>query len=182
MAVTKTLLKASSSRPGTVGDMLATVNDELCEQTDTRHVRLPRLWPARSAHRRARDRRSPAIPSPFLLGADGDCHAHERLPRRRPRRRARRSATASPTLSSRPATRSSSTPTASPRRSTSADQFYSPARLQIVLRELAAAPVEKITRGVVQDVRAFAAEREQSDDISVMAVRWLGPAAAPTPT
>ena len=57
-------------------------------------------------------------------------------------------------------------------------QFYSPALLQIALRELATEPVEKITRGVVQDVHAFAGESEQSDDISVMAVRWPGPAAS----
>jgi len=34
--------------------------------------------------------------------------------------------------------------------------------------------VEKITRGVVRDVRTFCGEREQSDDISVMAIRWTG--------
>ena len=43
------------------------------------------------------------------------------------------------------------------------------------LHDLAALPVEKMTRGVVRDVRTFCGEREQSDDISVMALRWLGP-------
>ena len=56
------------------------------------------------------------------------------------------------------------------------EHFYGTARLEIALQELAALPVEKITRGVVRDVRTFCGEREQSDDISVMAVRWQGPA------
>jgi phosphoserine phosphatase RsbU/P len=53
-------------------------------------------------------------------------------------------------------------------------EFYSPRRLQIVLRDVFALPVQRITRSVVQDVRAFAADQEQTDDISVLALRWLG--------
>ena len=36
-------------------------------------------------------------------------------------------------------------------------------------------PVQRITRAVVQDVRAFSADQEQTDDISVLALRWVGP-------
>lgn len=53
-------------------------------------------------------------------------------------------------------------------------EFYTPQRLQIVLRDVAALPVERITRSVVQDVRTFSAEQEQADDITVLAVRWIG--------
>jgi phosphoserine phosphatase RsbU/P len=53
--------------------------------------------------------------------------------------------------------------------------FYTPRRLQIVLRDVCALPVQRITRSVIQDVRAFAADEEQADDISVLALRWLGP-------
>jgi sigma-B regulation protein RsbU (phosphoserine phosphatase) len=56
-----------------------------------------------------------------------------------------------------------------------AREFYTPQRLQIVLRDVAALPVHKMTRSVVQDVRTFAAEQEQADDISVLALRWIGP-------
>jgi serine phosphatase RsbU (regulator of sigma subunit) len=56
-------------------------------------------------------------------------------------------------------------------------EFYSVERLQAKLGELAPLPVEKITRGVMRDVQGFSAEREQADDISVLALRWLG---APT--
>jgi len=53
--------------------------------------------------------------------------------------------------------------------------FYSPHRLQIVLRDVYSLPVQRITRSVVQDVRTFAADQDQADDISVLAVRWVGP-------
>ena len=58
---------------------------------------------------------------------------------------------------------------------TKSREFYTPQRLQIILREVHALPVEKITRGVVQDVSAFCGEHEQTDDISVLALRWRGP-------
>ena len=53
--------------------------------------------------------------------------------------------------------------------------FYTPRRLQIVLRDVYSLPVQRITRSVVQDVRTFAADQDQADDISVLAVRWIGP-------
>jgi len=56
--------------------------------------------------------------------------------------------------------------------------FYTPRRLQGVLREVYALPVSLITRSVVRDVRAFSVEEAQTDDISVMALRWLGPLGA----
>jgi hypothetical protein len=56
------------------------------------------------------------------------------------------------------------------------DRFYSNARLECVLSDVGTLSVEKITRGVVRDVRTFSGEREQNDDISVMALRWMGPA------
>jgi phosphoserine phosphatase RsbU/P len=53
--------------------------------------------------------------------------------------------------------------------------FYTPRRLQIVLRDVYTLPVQRITRAVVQDVRTFAADQDQADDISVLAIRWIGP-------
>jgi len=53
--------------------------------------------------------------------------------------------------------------------------FYTPQRLQIVLRDVCSLPVQRITRSVVQDVRAFARDQDQADDISVLALRWIGP-------
>jgi len=58
------------------------------------------------------------------------------------------------------------------------EHFYANTRLEITLHDLAALPVEKMTRGVVRDVRTFCGEREQSDDISVMALRWMGAASS----
>lgn len=54
-------------------------------------------------------------------------------------------------------------------------EFYSTQRLVHVLRDVHTLPVERVTLGVVQDVHAFSADQEQSDDISVLAVRWNGP-------
>jgi len=53
--------------------------------------------------------------------------------------------------------------------------FYSASRLKLALTSTPAESAEHLTGRVVQDVRAFCGEREQSDDISVLAVRWLGP-------
>jgi sigma-B regulation protein RsbU (phosphoserine phosphatase) len=58
--------------------------------------------------------------------------------------------------------------------------FYTPRRLQIVLRDVYTLPVQRITRAVVQDVRAFSTDQEQADDISVLAVRWIGPVGSAT--
>jgi sigma-B regulation protein RsbU (phosphoserine phosphatase) len=63
---------------------------------------------------------------------------------------------------------------------TEGEEFFSVARLEKLLREVAKLPVETITRRVVQDVRRFSGERPQSDDISVLAVRWFGGAGAAT--
>lgn len=52
--------------------------------------------------------------------------------------------------------------------------FYTPQRLQFVLRDVCALPVHRITRSVIQDVRAFASDQPQADDISVLALRWIG--------
>jgi sigma-B regulation protein RsbU (phosphoserine phosphatase) len=55
--------------------------------------------------------------------------------------------------------------------------FYTPQRLQFVLRDVCELPVQRITRSVIQDVRAFASDQPQADDISVLALRWIGPTA-----
>jgi serine phosphatase RsbU (regulator of sigma subunit) len=35
-------------------------------------------------------------------------------------------------------------------------------------------PVERITRAVMRDVRAFAGQQEQADDLTLLAIRWNG--------
>ncbi len=58
--------------------------------------------------------------------------------------------------------------------------FYTAARLKLVLGDLHGLPVDRITRGIMDDVRAFSGAQEQADDLTVLAVRWHGPAAQPT--
>ena len=102
MAVTKTLLKAGSSWREPVGRMMAHVNDELCEHTD-----------------------SGMFVSPL--------YAH--FPLR------------------------------------VSEQELRPAH---VLKDDRDPAIEKKARGLVRDVQPFCGEREQRNDIAVMALRWPG--------
>ncbi len=180
MAVTKTLLKASSSKPDAVGEMLAKVNNELCAQTDS-GMFVSLIYAMLDLRTGALELGNAGHPSPFILGADGGVT---------PMDTRRNVALGAIDQLDYHITHAQLAPgdalflftdgvTEALNRS---DQFYTAARLQIVCKDLAILPVEKITRGVVQDVQAFSAEREQSDDISVMALRWLGPASAFSPS
>ncbi len=177
MAVTKTLLKATSASDLPMGQMMAQVNDELCDQTDI-GMFVSLLFAVLSVNTGALTFCNAGHPSAFLLSAAGTA------PLDGPRNVA---LGAMPDL-----TYQAGTAQLAPGDAlflytdgvTEAldrdDRFYGTARLQVVLKELAALPVEKITRGTVTDVRTFCGEREQSDDISVMALRWLGPNLTPT--
>ncbi len=176
MAVTKTLLKASSSKPGAAGEMLAKVNNELCDQTDS-GMFVSLIYAMLDLRTGALELGNAGHPSPFILGGDGVVT---------PMDTRRNVALGAIGQLDYQITHAQLAPGDAlflytdgvTEALNSAQQFYTPARLQIALKDLATLPTEKITRGVVQDVQAFSAEREQSDDISVMAVRWLGPATA----
>jgi sigma-B regulation protein RsbU (phosphoserine phosphatase) len=180
MAVTKTLLKANSSKPGTAAEMLAKVNNELCEQTDS-GMFVSLIYALLDLRTGALELGNAGHPSPFVLGADGTVT---------PMDTRRNVALGAIGQLDYHITHTQIAPGDAlflytdgvTEALNSAGQFYTPARLQITLKDLATLPAEKITRGLVQDVQAFSAEREQSDDISVMAVRWLGPATATNPS
>ncbi len=177
MAVTKTLLKASTSHDLPMAEMMAQVNDELCDQTDS-GMFVSLLLAVLSVKTGALTFCNAGHPSAFLLSAAGV------VPLDGPRNVA---LGAMPGLAYHAATAQLAPGDALFLYTDGVtealdrdDRFYGPARLQIVLKEIAALPVEKITRGTVTDVRTFCGEREQSDDISVMALRWLGPNLTPT--
>jgi sigma-B regulation protein RsbU (phosphoserine phosphatase) len=179
MAVTKTLLTASSSKPGASAEMLAKVNQELCAQTDS-GMFVSLLHGLLDLRTGALELGNAGHPSPFVLGADGtvtpmDTRRNIALGAVSPMDYQITHAQLAPGdalfLFTDGVTEALST----------GGQFYTAARLQIALRDVATLPAEKITRGVARDVQAFSAEREQSDDISVMAVRWHGPTNAVTP-
>ena len=173
MAVTKTLLKAGSSRGLPMAQMMARMNDELCEQTDggmfvsvvfaVLDVKTGALTVCNAGH-----------PSPFHISAAGVA------PLAGPRNVA---LGAMPGLGYRAGTTQLAPGDALffytdgvTEALADGDHFYGSERLQTTLKDVAALGVEKITRGVVSDVRAFCGECEQSDDISVMALRWHGAA------
>jgi len=178
MAVTKTLLRASSSKPDAAGEMLAKVNNELCAQSDS-GMFVSLLYAMLDLRTGALELGNAGHPSPFILGRDGVVT---------PMDTRRNVALGAISHLDYQITHSQLAPGDAlflftdgvTEALAGGDKFYTPARLQIALKDLATLPVEKITRGVVQDVQTFSAEREQSDDISVMAVRWLGPVTAAT--
>ena len=180
MAVTKTLLKASSSKPDAAGEMLAKVNNELLDQTDS-GMFVSLIYAMLDLRTGALELGNAGHPSPFILGANGSVT---------PMDTRRNVALGAIGQLEYHITHAQLAPGDAlflytdgvTEALASGDRFYTPARLQIALKELATLSAEKITRGVVQDVQAFSAEREQSDDISVMAVRWLGPVTAPNPS
>jgi sigma-B regulation protein RsbU (phosphoserine phosphatase) len=173
MAVTKTLLKASSSRRAPMAEMIGHVNDELCEQTDS-GMFVSLLYAHLNTRTGALEFCNAGHPPPYLLTASDTrplCGAKDVA------------------LGAMPALDYHSTAIQLSPGDTlffytdgvtealdRGDRFYTSARLECVLHDVSGLPVEKITRGVVRDVRTFCGEREQSDDISVMALRWLGPA------
>ena len=174
MAVTKTMLKANSSRTSATAQMIAKVNDELCEETDSGmftsllyallNVRTGQLEYCNAGH-----------PPPLLLAASGavsEVHGARNV-----------ALGALPGLNYAVETRHLVPGDAVflytdgvTEALNTAEEFYTAQRLHTVLHDLGALGVERITRGVVQDLKAFCGEREQADDISVLAIRWHGPA------
>jgi sigma-B regulation protein RsbU (phosphoserine phosphatase) len=174
MAVTKTLLKANSTRRTPVAKLIAHVNDELCEQTDS-GMFVSLLYAHLNTRTGALEFCNAGHPTPYLLGTDHTT---------RPLTGTKDVAVGAMSALDYHVTSIQLQPgdalffytdgvTEALDRS---DRFYSNARLEYVLNDVGNLEVEKITRGVVRDVRTFCGEREQSDDISVMALRWLGPA------
>jgi len=173
MAVTKTLLKASSSRRLPMAQVMEQVNEELCEQTDSGmfvsliyghlNIRTGEIEFTNAGH-----------PAPYLLaGADHSVRAI------RSEKDVAVGAMAgldyhSTSLQLAPGDTLFFYTDGVTEALDRSERFYGQARVEVVLRDVANLPVEKITRSVVRDVRTFCGEREQSDDISVMAVRWLG--------
>ena len=172
MAVTKTLLKASSSRSIPMARLMEQVNNELCEQTDSGmfvslvyghlHTKTGEFEFTNAGH-----------PAPYLVGADGSV---------RPLQSEKDVALGAMTGLEYHSARLRLSPGETlflftdgvPEALDRSDHFYANQRLEIALHDLAALPVERMTRGIVRDVRTFSGEREQSDDISVMAIRWTG--------
>jgi sigma-B regulation protein RsbU (phosphoserine phosphatase) len=180
MAVTKTLLKATSCSTLTAGEIVAKVNNELCEDSDTGmfvtllyailHTGTGEVQFSNAGHH-----------PPFLLRASGGVAPLEG-----------ESGVALGLLPGLeyPVVKTQLAPgdtlflyTDGVTEALNAErEFYAPARLQMLLREVQEQPVDRITRAVTREVRTFSGEREQTDDISVLALRWMGKEAATEPT
>ncbi len=172
MAVTQTLLKASTSRGLPLAQMMVQVNEELCNQAESGmfvsmvcavlEVKTGALTFCNAGH-----------PPPFLVSgptvtslAGQKNVALGAMPGLAYQTTSTRLAPGDALFLYTDGVTEALDP---------GEHFYDGARLQVVIGGFAAQPVEKLTRGVVTDVRSFCGEREQSDDISVMALRWHGP-------
>jgi serine phosphatase RsbU (regulator of sigma subunit)/CHASE2 domain-containing sensor protein len=60
-----------------------------------------------------------------------------------------------------------------------AHELYSPARLEAVLAAQRSLEAKALNAAIRADLHGFVAEAEQYDDITLLAVRWTGPSAAP---
>ncbi|RYD67565.1 MAG: hypothetical protein EOP84_30445, partial [Verrucomicrobiaceae bacterium] len=180
MAVSKTLLKANAAHASSPADMLAKVNEELCAESSggmfvslvlaLLNVRTGEVEVCNAGH-----------PAPLRITPDHRVDAlsgHSGIAlgawRGLPYQSVRHKLEPGDTLVF---YTDGITEALSPE-----EQFYSAARLQRVLEPMAGKSAEQITRTVVQDVRAFGAEHEQADDLTLLTVRWLGATQTPSAT
>lgn len=174
MAVSKALIKANVLSGVTLPVALAHVNDELCEEADA-GMFVTLLILVLDTDTGVVEYANAGHPSAFLLGAEGAVapldggHAPALA-----LCKGLHFATARHQLAPGDAL-FLFTDGVTEALSASRD-FYTPQRLQIVLRDVGALPVQRITRSVIQDVRTFASDQQQADDISVLALRWIGAA------
>lgn len=172
MAVSKALIKANVAGGGPLADAIALVNKELCEEADS-GMFVTALVAVLDTLTGELEYSNAGHLSPFLLGTDGSV---EPLDGGHAPALALANGLAFDTAKYQLSPGDSVfmftdgvTEALSKSR-----EFYTPQRLQIVLRDVCSLPVQRITRSVIQDVRTFAADQEQADDISVLALRWLG--------
>jgi len=172
MAVSKSLIKATALAGHAADEIVARVNDELCEEADA-GMFVTLLFAILNTVTGELEYCNAGHLSPFLLGPG---ETIKPLGGARAPALALATGLAFPTVRYRLAPGDAVffftdgvTEALSPER-----DFYTPERLEDVLRVVRMEPVGKITRAVMNDVRTFCAEREQADDISVMALRWLG--------
>ena len=172
MAVTKTLLKANSSYAMDPAELLSRVNTELNEDSTGMFVSL--LFAVLNVRTGQLRFCNAGHPAPILISADG--------------RRSTLSGKSGVALGAwrhlkyevqeHPLAPGDTllfytdgvTEALSP-----AEQFYSVGRLEDLVERFSGMPAQQITNAVANDVRAFCAEHEQNDDLTILAARWLGP-------
>jgi len=173
MAVTKTLLKAHSSPLRSASEIVARVNEEVCDEGDT-GMFVTLLYAQLDTRTGQLEICNAGHIDPFLVSAEGDINPL--------------GSTAGVALGlMRGLTYSATSRSLLPGEMlffftdgvtealNSQRAFFGAGRLKAVLENAHSEPVESINRRVMQEVREFCDTREQSDDISVLAVRWLGP-------
>jgi sigma-B regulation protein RsbU (phosphoserine phosphatase) len=175
MSVSKTLLRANAALAASPEEMLAKVNNELCEEGATSgmfvslaiallDVRTGQVQLCNAGH-----------PAPFRLSGNG--HVEPLLSeagialgawRNSPYRATTHQLQRGDTIVF---FTDGVTEALDPQ-----ERFYTVDRLHTVLAGVANDSVERITRTVIQDIRTFCGTHEQADDLTLLAVRWNGDA------
>ncbi len=172
MAVTKTLIKASSLPGRSLGEIMFAVNNELCNEADS-GMFVTLLYALLDTDTGDLEFCNAGHPSPYLLRADGQVVPLDAPPGvafglmhgvEFRSIRVRMATNESLFMFTDGVTEALDKNRV----------FYTTRRLQVVLRDVHELSADRVTRAVVRDVRAFSGEAEQSDDISVLALRWLG--------
>jgi sigma-B regulation protein RsbU (phosphoserine phosphatase) len=188
MAVAKSLIKATAFGEPTLKHMVAKVNDELCEEADA-GMFVTLLVALLDTETGSVELCNAGHLPPYLVQGDGTTTLLKG-----PRAPALALASGLTFATERQQLKPGDalffftdgvTEALNPER-----KFYTVERLAESLPKFAAMPLDRMTRGIVQEVRMFSEDNEQSDDISVLALRWMGtedsnagqlPNAAPEP-
>lgn len=177
MSVSKTLLRANTELAGSPPELLAKVNNDLCDQSSDSGMFVSLALGLLNVRNGEFQLGNAGHPAPLRLSSNGDVESLQ-----------------SPSGVALGAWRdlpySTTTHQLEPGDTllfftdgvTEAvddqGQFYSIGRLRDRFAGLKAEPVERITRALVRDVRSFAGTQEQADDLTLLAIRWNGAATA----
>ncbi len=177
MAVTKTLLKANSVHAMDPAEMLTRVNEELNDEKTGMFVSL--LFAVLNVRTGELRFCNAGHPAPFLISAAGrrrslDGQSGVALGAWRHLRYAAQVHQLEPGDTLLFFT-DGVTEALNPQ-----EQFYSIRRLEDLAGSFSGRSAQQITNAVAHDVRRFCAEHEQSDDLTILAARWLGQQPAPT--
>jgi len=176
MAMTQTLFKGHASPERTTMDIMKRVNDALCEESQTGmfvtliyavlHVQTGKLELCNAGH-----------PPPCLLTASGEIKALESV--RNPALGLKRKLEfRCSSFDVQPGEKIVFYTDGVTEAFNSAQELYSHARLDSLLKKHSAESVEAITTAVITDVRAHSGNEEPSDDLTVVTVMMPASAAA----
>jgi sigma-B regulation protein RsbU (phosphoserine phosphatase) len=173
MSVSKTLVRANAALANSPEEMLAKVNNELCDEGATSGMFVSLAFALLDVRTGALQLCNAGHPAPFRISGNGSVE-----PLKSDSGVALGAWRDSPYLTATHQLQRGDTLVFFTDGVTEAldpdERFYTVDRLHTLLSGLANDSVERITRTVVQDIRTFCGTHEQADDLTLLAVRWNG--------